>query len=108
MLSLSKGVALRERSIRAARSAWVMGLVALPSVARASGVTGGLSPETMINNICSFILGAFGQSLAILGIIAIGLMWMFGRASLMAVSGVVGGIIIMFGASSLGKMLTGG
>ncbi|WP_085026250.1 pilin major subunit VirB2 [Ensifer aridi] len=76
-----------------------------PAAAQAAG---GGDPATMINNICTFILGPFGQSLAVLGIVAIGISWMFGRASLGLVAGVVGGIVIMFGASFLGKTLIGG
>ena len=83
-------------------------MTALPSLANAQAVTGGASPATMINNICTFILGPFGQSLAVLGIIAIGLSWMFGRVSLGLIAGVIGGIVIMFGASYLGSTLTGG
>jgi type IV secretion system protein VirB2 len=79
-----------------------------PALAHAQTVSGGASPATMINNICTFILGPFGQSLAVLGIIAIGLSWMFGRASLGLIAGVIGGIVIMFGASYLGQTLTGG
>ncbi|MFA1625907.1 pilin major subunit VirB2 [Rhizobium mongolense] len=71
-------------------------------------VTGGADPAKMVNNICTFILGPFGQSLAVLGIVAIGISWMFGRASLGLVAGVIGGIVIMFGASFLGKALIGG
>jgi type IV secretion system protein VirB2 len=82
--------------------------VAFPGLANAQTVTGGASPATMINNICTFILGPFGQSLAVLGIIAIGLSWMFGRVSLGLIAGVIGGIVIMFGASYLGSTLTGG
>jgi type IV secretion system protein VirB2 len=83
-------------------------VVAFPSLGYAQTVTGGASPATMINNICTFILGPFGQSLAVLGIIAIGLSWMFGRVSLGLIAGVIGGIVIMFGASYLGSTLTGG
>ena len=83
-------------------------IAAFPAVAHAQTVTGGASPATMINNICTFILGPFGQSLAVLGIIAIGLSWMFGRVSLGLIAGVIGGIVIMFGASYLGSTLTGG
>ena len=81
---------------------------AFPALADAQTIAGGASPATMINNVCSFILGPFGQSLAVLGIIAIGLSWMFGRASLGLIAGVIGGIVIMFGASYLGTTLTGG
>jgi len=86
----------------------VAGAMMFPVLAEAQTVTGGASPATMINNICTFILGTFGQSLAVLGIIAIGLAWMFGRASLGLIAGVIGGIVIMFGASYLGQTLTGG
>jgi type IV secretion system protein VirB2 len=84
------------------------GVMLVPALAHAQTVSGGASPATMINNICTFILGPFGQSLAVLGIIAIGLSWMFGRASLGLIAGVIGGIVIMFGASYLGQTLTGG
>ncbi len=86
----------------------VAGAMMFPVLAEAQTVTGGASPATMVNNICTFILGTFGQSLAVLGIIAIGLAWMFGRASLGLIAGVIGGIVIMFGASYLGQTLTGG
>ncbi len=70
--------------------------------------SGGTQAGQMLNNICTFILGPFGQSLAVLGIIGIGMSWMFGRASLGLVAGVVGGIVIMFAAGFLGSTLTGG
>ena len=79
-----------------------------PSLALAQTVTGGANPQTMLNNVCTFILGPFGQTLAVLGIIAIGVLWMFGRASLGVIAGIIGGIVIMFGASYLGQTLTGG
>jgi len=79
------------------------GIIAATSVSRAfaQAAGGGVAPATILTNICNFILGPFGQSLAMLGIIAIGLSWMFGRASLGLIAGVVGGIVIMFGASFL-------
>nr|WP_281032824.1 pilin major subunit VirB2 [Phyllobacterium myrsinacearum] len=80
---------------------WTMGF-ATPAFA-----AGGATPAAMVQNVCDFILGPFGKSLAVLGIIAIGVSWMFGRASLGLVAGVVGGIVIMFGAAFLGGMITG-
>ena len=100
---------LNSRGPALIRSALTLAAVAaFPLLAQAQTVTGGASPATMINNICTFILGPFGQSLAVLGIIAIGLSWMFGRVSLGLIAGVIGGIVIMFGASYLGSTLTGG
>jgi type IV secretion system protein VirB2 len=98
----------RRRAVQVAAALALGAAMTLPAVAEAQSVSGGASPATMINNICTFILGPFGQSLAVLGIIAIGLSWMFGRVSLGLIAGVIGGIVIMFGASYLGSTLTGG
>jgi type IV secretion system protein VirB2 len=104
---------LTRRVKQASHNLVVAGLTATPtlispSLAVAQTVTGGASPQTMLNNVCTFILGPFGQTLAVIGIIAIGALWMFGRASLGVIAGIIGGIIIMFGASYLGQTLTGG
>lgn len=83
-------------------------MLAFPALAYAQTVSGGASPQTMINNVCTFILGPFGETIAVLGIIGIGFLFMFGRASLGVIAGIIGGIVIMFGASYLGQTLTGG
>jgi type IV secretion system protein VirB2 len=83
-------------------------IAAMPATAYAQTVSGGASPATMVNNVCTFILGPFGESICVLGIIGIGFLFMFGRASLGVIAGVIGGIVIMFGASYLGQTLTGG
>ncbi len=90
------------------RASLATALFSAPTFAYAQTVSGGASPQTMINNICTFILGPFGQTLAVLGIIGIGILFMFGRASLGIIAGIIGGIVIMFGASYLGSQLTGG
>jgi type IV secretion system protein VirB2 len=90
------------------RLAFVLGTLGFPAMAYAQTVTGGESPQTMINNVCTFILGPFGETIAVLGIIGIGFLFMFGRASLGVIAGIIGGIVIMFGASYLGETLTGG
>lgn len=81
--------------------------VAMTSTSEAQAQAGA-DPSAILTKICDFILGPFGQSLAVLGIIAIGVSWMFGRASLGLIAGVIGGIVIMFGASFIGRTLTGG
>ncbi|MBU6418769.1 MAG: pilin major subunit VirB2 [Proteobacteria bacterium] len=86
----------------------VIATFGVPALAYAQTVTGGASPQTMINNVCTFILGPFGETIAVLGIIGIGFLFMFGRASLGIIAGIIGGIVIMFGASYLGSTLTGG
>jgi type IV secretory pathway VirB2 component (pilin) len=99
---------IRAQTIIIQRGVLVFALVAMPAMAFAQTVSGGASPATMLNNVCTFILGPFGETIAVLGIIGIGFLFMFGRASLGVIAGVVGGIVIMFGASYLGQTLTGG
>ena len=98
----------RPSLLTAERVITALAIFALPAFAYAQTVTGGTSPQTMINNVCTFILGPFGQTIAVLGIIGIGFLFMFGRASLGVIAGIIGGIVIMFGASYLGQTLTGG
>jgi type IV secretion system protein VirB2 len=98
----------RRSSLMMQRLAGAVAMLASPAMAYAQTVSGGASPQTMINNVCTFVLGPFGQSLAVLGIIGIGVLFMFGRASLGIIAGIIGGIVIMFGASYLGETLTGG
>jgi len=103
---LTRLVTMRQASVRG----FMPALAALlsPGLAYAQTVSGGASPQTMINNVCTFILGPFGETIAVLGIIGIGFLFMFGRASLGVIAGIIGGIVIMFGASYLGQTLTGG
>lgn len=97
-----------NRSIYVERLAWSLALSSIPAFSHAQTVSGGESPQTMINNVCTFILGPFGATIAVLGLIGIGFLFMFGRASLGVIAGIVGGIVIMYGASYLGQTLTGG
>ena len=94
-----------QNSLRALLASAFLGM---PAIGHAQTVSGGASPQTMINNVCTFVLGPFGESLAVLALIAIGMLFMFGRASVGVIAGIVGGIVIMFGASYLGQTLTGG
>ncbi len=98
------GRAIRAVITRLGGAGIVAATFASPAFAQ---ITGGTSPATILTNIGTFILGPFGQSLAGLGIVAIGLSWMFGRASLGLVAGVIGGIVIMYGAAFLTTTLIG-
>jgi type IV secretory pathway VirB2 component (pilin) len=88
----SIGHHLRTPSLTLQRATLSLSMALLPAIARAQTVTGGASPQTMINNVCTFILGPFGETIAVLGIIGIGFLFMFGRASLGVIAGVIGGI----------------
>jgi type IV secretion system protein VirB2 len=97
-----------SRQLLAQRLMLAAMMMSSPMMAYAQTVTGGASPQTMINNVCTFILGPFGATIAVLGIIGIGFLFMFGRASIGVIASIIAGIVIMFGASYLGETLTGG
>jgi type IV secretion system protein VirB2 len=87
----------------------VAAIACLPSVAaHAQLVGGGTDPSTILQNIATFILGPFGQALAVLAIIAVGFAFMFGRLGLYLLCGVVGGLALVFGASYLVTQIVGG
>lgn len=73
----------------------------MPALAHAQVVTGGTSPTTILSNIATFILGPFGESLAVLGVIGVGFAFIIGRASLGLIGSIVGGLVLIFGASFL-------
>jgi type IV secretion system protein VirB2 len=79
----------------------------MPVLAHAQTVSGGTSPTTILNNIATFILGPFGQSIAVLSVIGIGVAFMFGRATLGLLGGLVGGLVLIFGASYLVTQFVG-
>lgn len=108
ILSLIKRSSIWPSLLATERAAAALVTFSVPVLAYAQTVTGGTSPQTMINNVCTFILGPFGATIAVLGLIGIGFLFMFGRASLGIIAGIVGGIVIMYGASYLGETLTGG
>jgi type IV secretion system protein VirB2 len=79
----------------------------LPLLAHAQTVSGGTSPQTILNNIATFILGPFGQSVAVLSVIGIGVAFIFGRVTLGLLGGLVGGLVLIFGASYLVTQFVG-
>ena len=79
----------------------------LPVLAHAQTVSGGTSPQTILNNIATFILGPFGQSVAVLSVIGIGVAFIFGRVTLGLLGGLVGGLVLIFGASYLVSQFVG-
>ena len=90
-----------EAALRSRLSLFLLAGLLMPAVAQAQVVSGGTDPTTILNNIATFILGPFGEGLAVLGVIGIGFAFIMGRASLGLVGSIVGGLVLIFGASYL-------
>jgi type IV secretion system protein VirB2 len=79
-------------------------LAAGPAVAQAAGgELGGF-----IQNIIDLLNSGVVRGLAVLAVIITGIVWMFGQIDLRRAGTVVVGIIVIFGASTIVDMITGG
>jgi type IV secretion system protein VirB2 len=95
---------------RAARSialAAAFALAATPAFAQAGGGVGG-DLGSFIQNIIDLLNSGIVRGLAVLAVIITGVVWMFGQIDLRRAGTVVIGIIVIFGASTIVDLITGG
>jgi type IV secretory pathway VirB2 component (pilin) len=81
-------------------------LAASPAFAQAGGVGGDLGG--FIQNIIDLLNSGIVRGLAVLAVIVTGIVWMFGQIDLRRAGTVVIGIIVIFGASTIVDLITGG
>jgi type IV secretory pathway VirB2 component (pilin) len=86
----------------AAMAAVLCLIVAEPAFAQVAGIEG------VLKNIETMLTGAIAKSLATIAVIITGIAWMFGYLDLRKAAYVVLGVAIVFGASQIVNMLTGG
>jgi type IV secretion system protein VirB2 len=96
-----------ERIRQLAASIAAAGVVGA-TAAQAQTVGGGTDPSTILQAITTYILGPFGQSLAVLGLIAVGISFLLGRLGLFVLAAFIGGLILIFGSSYLVSQFLGG
>lgn len=95
-----------------AKTASAMVLATLISAAAASpamaaaGVGGNIG--TFLQNVIDILNNGVIRALAVLAIIITGVAWMFGHVDLRRAGTVVVGIVVIFGASTLVDLITGG
>lgn len=92
---------------RLGRPAWLQPVallaagILLPIAAHAQIVSGGTNPTTIIDNIATFILGPFGEGVAVLAVAGVGFMCWTGRMGLHAIGWLAAGLVLVFGSSYL-------
>lgn len=93
-----------RRLARLALAGLLSGLLATPALAAtAGGDLGGF-----IQNIIDLLNSGVVRGLAVLAVIITGVTWMFGLLDLRRAGTVVVGIIVIFGASTIVDLITGG
>lgn len=64
--------------------------------------------EGLLQNVVDMLTGNTARLLAVIAVVVVGVLWMFGLFDLRRAAIVVLGIIVVFGAAEIVDMLTGG
>ena len=64
--------------------------------------------EGLLQNVVDMLTGNTSRLLAVIAVVVVGILWMFGLFDLRRAAIVVLGIIVVFGAAEIVDMLTGG
>ena len=95
-----KNLALRQAG--AAASVGLLVALAYSTPAAAQNV------ESLLQNVVDMLTGNTARLLAIIAVIVVGVLWMFGLFDLRRAATVVLGIVVVFGAAEIVDLLTGG
>ena len=90
------------------RLAIVAAGVCCATAAHAQTIGGGTDPSTILTAVASYILGPFGQALAVLALIGVGISFLVGRLGLFGIAAFIGGLVLVFGSSYLVQQFLGG
>ena len=64
--------------------------------------------EGLLQNVVDMLTGNTARLLAVLAVVVVGILWMFGLFDLRRAASVVLGIIVVFGAAEIVNLITGG
>ena len=64
--------------------------------------------ESLLQNVVDLLTGNTARLLAVIAVIVVGILWMFGLFDLRRAGVVVLGVIVVFGAAEIVDLLTGG
>lgn len=64
--------------------------------------------EGLLQNVVDMLTGNTARLLAVLAVVVVGILWMFGLFDLRRAAIVVLGIIVVFGAAEIVNLITGG
>ena len=91
------------------RLAAVSGLVIASSVMLASPAAAqAANIEGLLQNVVDMLTGNTARLLAVLAVVIVGILWMFGLFDLRRAAIVVLGIVVVFGAAEIVNLITGG
>lgn len=92
----------RRRHAAAATLACAVSLVAAGPAFASANVEG------LLQNVVDLLTGNTARLLAVLAVVIVGVLWMFGLFDLRRAAIVVLGIVVVFGAAEIVNLITGG
>jgi type IV secretion system protein VirB2 len=99
---MSLSVSRRRRSAAAATLACAVSLAAAGPAFASANVEG------LLQNVVDMLTGNTARLLAVLAVVIVGILWMFGLFDLRRAAIVVLGIVVVFGAAEIVSLITGG
>ncbi len=93
----------RTRRLGAAAAIAVVASLGLVQPAFASA-----NVEGLLQNVVDMLTGNTARLLAVLAVVVVGILWMFGLFDLRRAAIVVLGIVVVFGAAEIVNLITGG
>lgn len=86
----------------------IAALVVAFSAVQASPALAASNVEGLLQNVVDMLTGNTARLLAVLAVVVVGILWMFGLFDLRRAAIVVLGIIVVFGAAEIVNLITGG
>lgn len=99
---MSHRASFRRRHAAAATLACAVSLAAAGPAFAAANVEG------LLQNVVDLLTGNTARLLAVLAVVIVGVLWMFGLFDLRRAAIVVLGIVVVFGAAEVVSLITGG
>jgi len=93
---------------RGCRWAAVVTIAGAASLAAAGPAFASANVEGLLQNVVDLLTGNTARLLAVLAVVIVGVLWMFGLFDLRRAAIVVLGIVVVFGAAEIVNLITGG
>lgn len=86
----------------------VLAIVVATTLLSAQPAFASANIEGLLQNVVDLLTGNTARLLAILAVVIVGILWMFGLFDLRRAAIVVLGIVVVFGAAEIVNLITGG
>ncbi len=99
---------MTPRPARARRVCATGAIAAAATLILAQPAFASANVEGLLQNVVDMLTGNTARLLAVLAVVVVGILWMFGLFDLRRAAIVVLGIVVVFGAAEIVNLITGG